>query len=93
MSNESHLVKSLKARMLKYDFRDVTEPKNGYILCKDHYWLCENGDEKQALFILDAPFCNTDINVMEWGMLNYIKCGIENVKPVLIPIAYIKNKQ
>lgn len=77
-----------------YIERDVTEPMNGAIVKRNHWWLCVDGDPKRALFYkvssykvsFSAPQCNTDKRIVE--SLN----EMENVKATFIAIAYVPSR-
>lgn len=41
-----------------YRLVDVITPANGKVLLLNCYWLCKDGDPKQALFYNDTAQCN-----------------------------------
>lgn len=75
--------------MLKFNTKDVTEPKEGLVVYKDAYWFCVDGDPKQALFFGKFPQCNKNKNVQDWMMKQdqYAKQG--NLQIVLIETAFV----
>jgi len=77
---------------MKYNTKDVTEPKSGSIVRRGSYWICEDGQEQKALFFGDSPQCNKDVRIAEWVLKHSWK-NQENLKVVYIDIAYIPNIQ
>lgn len=68
---------------------DVTTAKHGYEVFVNMYWLCKDGDPKQALFYKGIyPQCNRNIKVIEYSVNNY-KLGF-SVTPVFMETAFIK---
>jgi hypothetical protein len=55
-----------------YNTIDVTNPKQGWVVVREVYWLCKDGDEKQAIFFNDTAQCNKNIQIPE-RMLEYTK--------------------
>jgi len=55
-----------------YYTEDVESPLSGRVVMKNVYWLCKNGDPKQAIFFNGAPQCNKYQQIPE-RMLDYTK--------------------
>jgi hypothetical protein len=72
-----------------FNIKDITEPKQGYIVYKDHFWLCVDGDPKQALFYKDMPQCNADKRVHEWALKTENYVGFSNLQITFIALAYL----
>ncbi len=78
-----------------YNYKDVTEPKSGWVVLRDHYWICKDGDPTHALFFNNIPQCNLNEKIVNG------KCGINrkdlndvsNLSVVYIDIAYVPNIQ
>lgn len=49
--------------MGKYKTMDVSTPVNGFVVIKDVYWLCKDGDLKQAIFFEETAQCNRHIEI------------------------------
>jgi hypothetical protein len=73
---------------MKYTTKDVTQPKEGLVVRKDSYWLCENGDPAKAFFWGPAPQCNKDKRIMDWR-LSQPNTIPDNAQIVFIEYAYI----
>ena len=75
--------------MKKFELIDITQPKDGYTVYKDYYWLCKEGLPQQALFYKGVyPQCNKVEAILKRGFdltsVDYF------VGAVFIPIAYVK---
>lgn len=44
--------------MAKFEIRDLCEPKDGHVVRRGCFWICEDGDPNKALFYGDSPQCN-----------------------------------
>lgn len=71
-----------------FELRDVTKASTGKIVYSNYYWICKDGDPKQALYYGDAPQCNLNEDLASKyadildKKLNY------SVSPVFLEIAY-----
>lgn len=74
-------------RRVNYRTEDVTIPIDGYVLKKDKYWLCEDGDPKKALFFWKTAQCNGDKRILEWSLKHSYKAH-DNLQIVFIEFAY-----
>lgn len=74
----------------KYKIVDVTEPKDGYEVYKDYFWLCVDGKPEKALLYKGLyPQCNKSVLALEFG---FVKSGLpKNISVVHIPVAYVKH--
>jgi len=77
-----------QARKVKYHTKDVTEPKDGLVIKRDNFWLCEDGDPTCALFFWKTAQCNKDKRVLEWSLKNTYK-DHDNLQIVFIDYAYV----
>lgn len=73
----------------RYKIVDVTQPKDGYEVYKDYFWLCVDGDPEKALLYKGLyPQCNKSVLAAEMGLA---KSSLpKNISIVHIPIAYVK---
>ncbi len=77
----------------KIKFHDVTEPKSGYTVYVNKYWLVD-GDAKRALFYGNSAQCNNDEEIMKrCGFFRNLpelkeKLKIEP-KIVFVPVSYV----
>lgn len=77
---------------MRFHTIDVTIAKDQCIVYKDYYWLCKNGDPKQALMYSKSPQCNRNKAVLEYGLENfpiYKKAASEGYTITFIELAYI----
>jgi hypothetical protein len=52
--------------MHSFTTEDVTQPKEGYEVYANKFWLCENGDPTKALFYRGIyPQCNKCRSIMK----------------------------
>ena len=77
----------------KINYHDITEPKNGYIVYVDKYWICDEVPER-ALFYGTSPQCNSSKEVIERAGLFRTYDELKeklNIRPKIIwmPIAYV----
>lgn len=77
-----------KEKVVSYTIKDVTEPKTGYTVKADCYWLCEDGDPKKALFHNQTAQCNKDKRITDWVYKGAYKSDA-SLQVIFIPIAYI----
>lgn len=76
--------------MQDYTVKDITDPKEGYIVFKNRYWVCQDGDPTKALFYKQKyPQCNHNSLVVKNGLESYPKQY--NALVVFVPTAYIYN--
>lgn len=75
-----------------YTTIDVTQPKDGYTVRTNYYWLCVNGDPTKALFYKKLyPQCNKNKYISEKHGIKELNG--ETVSVIFIPVAYIKEIQ
>ena len=68
---------------------DVTQPKEGYRVALNRYWLCTEGDLTRAIFFGNSPQCNTKESISRMGIV-LAKDGTGwPVDVVFAPISYI----
>ena len=69
----------------EYKEIDITDPKNGRRVMRDHWWLCMEGNPQRALFYVwhggTSPQANTDKRILEG--LPY-----EGATPVFVKVAF-----
>ena len=78
--------------MHNFTIENALEPKDGYLVYTDKYWLCVDGDPTKALFYQGLyPQCNCRIRAegLLWRLNRYPDAP-KNVSIVLIKIAYVK---
>jgi len=72
----------------RYHVLDVTQPVQGRVVMVDMYWLCKDGDAKQAILFNDIAQCNKHIQIPE-RMLEYTKEKTGwNIEIVFLKVSY-----
>ena len=72
-----------------YSTIDVTKPVYGRKVITGSYWLCKDGDPKQAVFYKEKyPQCNTQKAIIERGIELAEKEANCTIKVVFIEVAY-----
>lgn len=71
-----------------YNTVDVETPINGRVFIMDTYWLCKDGDPKQAIFFKQTTQCNKHLSIPE-RMLKHTKEKTGwDIEVVFMPVAY-----
>lgn len=74
--------------MKGYNTQDITKPQNSKVVSKDRFWLCKDGDAKQAVFFKGTAQCNTNESITKRFKDYTSKNTGWNLEIVFIPIAY-----
>ncbi len=77
---------------IDFNFKNIIEPLQNYIVYKNYYWLCLNGNHEQALFFGDGPQCNKDERVCKWMLDQKQFKELGNLEIVFIETAFIKKR-
>lgn len=76
----------------KIKFHDITQPKSGYTVYVNKYWLCDENPSK-AIFYGNSAQCNDDEQIMlrsGFGNLCELNDRLKiNAKIIFVPIAYV----
>ena len=78
-----------------YYTRDVTEAKNGDVAYVGYWWLCREGDPKQAIFYhTGAPQCNQTREIVdgEIGLGRIQADAYPDAQVVFIPTAFVPRR-
>ena len=72
----------------KYHTIDVTQPVQGRVVMTNQYWLCKDGDPKQAIFFDETAQCNGHELIVKRALEYTIKKSGWNVEVVFFEVAY-----
>lgn len=78
----------MESKTKGYKTVDVATPLSGRLLMTDCYWLCRDGDPKQAIFFNDTAQCNKHKSIPE-RMIEFTERRTGwSVGVVFVPFAY-----
>ena len=75
---------------MEYNTKDVSTPRDGYTVYMNRYWVCVDGDPKQALFYGDSPQCNRNKYVPETMLSGGTYKGQRYLEVVFLETAYLQ---
>jgi hypothetical protein len=74
--------------MKGYYTEDILTLKEGKVVKLNRYWLCKDGDPKQAIYYNGTPQCNSNIKIPERLLKYTISNTGWNVGIVFVECAY-----
>lgn len=76
---------------MSYKLIDITKVENGRTVMKEKFWLCKDGDPKQAIFFNQTAQCNNHKQIPERMKDFTAKKTGWNVEIVFVEIAFRPN--
>lgn len=77
-------------RDLTFKYVDIITPKPGLVVGGPSYWMCKNGDPKQALFFGKSAQRNTNKSVVEHLLKsNPIYAKLEGIEIVYVEMSFL----
>lgn len=78
--------------MTKFTTKDITTPKSGLVIYTTSYWLCVDGDPKQALFYGESPQCNKDKRICEHLLRSGSYAGRIDLQITYVETAFVPQR-